>query len=101
MAIGIFQMPMMGSKMEFPSNIILGSVLTLIPFALNAVRKIYDKYFRDTPSTLHPLYEYSDPHFYGMANPITNRDHVIRDILTAWKHRITPILVGKSGVGKT
>jgi DNA polymerase III delta prime subunit len=79
------------------------SHLTLlsIPFIANALRKLYNHYLTKTPSMLPPLLVYSDPNFYQCVAPINNRDHVLREIMIAWEQRVTPILVGEPGCGKT
>ena len=72
-----------------------------VPFAINILRKLYITYCTKTPSTLPPLLVFSDPNFYQCVVPITNRDHILNEISGAWNERVTPILVGESGCGKT
>lgn len=88
-----------GEKPPQGSEIALG----LIPFMMNAIRKVYMHYYCKTPSAsaLNPLVHYSDPHFYEGVAPINNRNQILEEVAQAWSQNITPILVGAPGCGKT
>lgn len=75
--------------------------LIFVPFVMNAMRKLYVHYCTTTPSMLPPLLVFSDPHFYQGVAPVNNRDQIIDEILAAWEQKVTPILVGDPGCGKT